>query len=303
MLLAVEGRSICLAHHGRSSWGAHIQFSYVAVTAALSSRQVTYASMTASTSWVQAAARRRPALVRPAGPVQGSYLADVLGPSLLIPLGLGLAFVPITILSVTGVTDREYGLASGMVNTSQQVGGALGLAALSTIATTRTNHLAATYHAIKRHSCAGPDRPSETSASDDLDSVGDAQAEHRGHGKAGLTGSRAERPRAEHIKARRRLIAGGRNRERAENQERDCDERCERAPNALTKNDASISLIKSRRPPQFTIVMSRTAAEHRQAWNRDPRRFLTSLNVYTSFTTTERSAAMIGPTQQPLGGG
>jgi MFS family permease len=79
-------------------------------------------------------------------PVRGSYLADVLGPSLLIALGLGLTFVPITILAETGVEDREYGLASGLVNTSQQIGGALGLAVLTTIATTRTNHFAAAHH-------------------------------------------------------------------------------------------------------------------------------------------------------------
>jgi EmrB/QacA subfamily drug resistance transporter len=79
-------------------------------------------------------------------PVHGSYLADLLGPSLLIALGLGLAFVPITILAETGVNDREYGLASGLLNTSQQVGGALGLAVLTTIATTRTKHLIASHH-------------------------------------------------------------------------------------------------------------------------------------------------------------
>jgi hypothetical protein len=54
--------------------------------------------------------------------------------------------VPITILSVSGVSDREYGLASGLVNSSQQIGGALGLAVLSTIVTTRTSHLLATHH-------------------------------------------------------------------------------------------------------------------------------------------------------------
>src|SRR5262249_57248735 len=81
-------------------------------------------------------------------PVDGSYLADLLGPSLLIALGLGFAFVPITILAETGVHDREYGLASGLLNTSQQVGGALGLAVLTTIATSRTNHLIASHHAL-----------------------------------------------------------------------------------------------------------------------------------------------------------
>ena len=83
-------------------------------------------------------------------PVRGAYLADVLGPSLLIALGLGIAFVAITILSVSGVKDREYGLASGLVNTSQQIGGALGLAVLSSIATTRTDDLAATGHPINQ---------------------------------------------------------------------------------------------------------------------------------------------------------
>jgi len=81
-------------------------------------------------------------------PVNGSYIADLLGPSLLIALGMGFAFVPITILAETGVRDREYGLASGLLNTSQQIGGALGLAVLTTIATTRTNHLLTSQHPI-----------------------------------------------------------------------------------------------------------------------------------------------------------
>jgi EmrB/QacA subfamily drug resistance transporter len=64
----------------------------------------------------------------------GTYLADILGPSLLAAVGLGFAFVPVTIAAVSGVEDREQGLASGLINTSQQVGGALGLAVLATIA-------------------------------------------------------------------------------------------------------------------------------------------------------------------------
>lgn len=60
----------------------------------------------------------------------GTYLGDLLGPSLLAALGLGFAFVPLTIAAVTGVEPDDAGLASGLINTSQQVGGALGLAIL-----------------------------------------------------------------------------------------------------------------------------------------------------------------------------
>jgi EmrB/QacA subfamily drug resistance transporter len=70
--------------------------------------------------------------------VGGSFLADILGPSLLAAAGLGLVFVSDTIAAVSGVPDREAGLASGLINTSQQVGGALGLAVLSTIANSVT---------------------------------------------------------------------------------------------------------------------------------------------------------------------
>ena len=65
----------------------------------------------------------------------GTFLSDILGPSLLAAFGLGFAFVPVTIAAVAGVRDRDQGLASGMINTSQQVGGALGLAVLSAIST------------------------------------------------------------------------------------------------------------------------------------------------------------------------
>ena len=71
--------------------------------------------------------------------VGGSFLADILGPSLLAAMGLGLGFVTTTIAAVSGVRAQEQGIASGLINTSQQIGGALGLAVLSTIATTRTH--------------------------------------------------------------------------------------------------------------------------------------------------------------------
>ncbi len=71
----------------------------------------------------------------------GSYLTDVLAPSLFVAAGLGAAFVPVTITAMAGVSPAETGLASGLVNTSRQMGGALGLAILATVATARTDSL------------------------------------------------------------------------------------------------------------------------------------------------------------------
>jgi EmrB/QacA subfamily drug resistance transporter len=71
----------------------------------------------------------------------GSFAADVLGPSVLAAIGLGLAFVSVTIAAVTGTKPHEAGLASGLINTAQQVGGALGLAILATVANSRTQSL------------------------------------------------------------------------------------------------------------------------------------------------------------------
>jgi len=70
--------------------------------------------------------------------VGGSYLGDLLPGFLLIAVGLGFSCVPISIAALAGIQPAEAGLASGLINTSQQIGGALGIAALSTIATSRT---------------------------------------------------------------------------------------------------------------------------------------------------------------------
>ncbi|CAL9408027.1 putative MFS-type transporter EfpA [Streptomyces sp. enrichment culture] len=67
-------------------------------------------------------------------PVDGTFLSDLLGPSVLIGTGLGLAFVPLTGLGVAGVEPRHSGVAGGLINTSRQVGGALGLAVLTSLA-------------------------------------------------------------------------------------------------------------------------------------------------------------------------
>ncbi|MFG2716174.1 MFS transporter [Streptomyces goshikiensis] len=64
----------------------------------------------------------------------GSYVADLLGPTVLVGLGLSIAFVQLTALAVDGVPQEDAGLAGGLVNTTRQVGGAIGLAALATLA-------------------------------------------------------------------------------------------------------------------------------------------------------------------------
>jgi EmrB/QacA subfamily drug resistance transporter len=70
-------------------------------------------------------------------PVDGSYASDLLGPLVLIGLGTGFSFVPISILALAGVAERDTGLASGLMNTTQQVGGAVGLAVAATLFTQR----------------------------------------------------------------------------------------------------------------------------------------------------------------------
>src|SRR4051794_16438097 len=70
--------------------------------------------------------------------VGGSYLVDLLPGFLLVAVGMGFSFVPISIAALAGVQPSEAGLASGLINTSQQIGGALGIAALSAVATSTT---------------------------------------------------------------------------------------------------------------------------------------------------------------------
>jgi EmrB/QacA subfamily drug resistance transporter len=79
----------------------------------------------------------------------GTYVADVLFPSMLVAVGLGLSFVTTTIAAVTGVEPARAGLASGLINTTQQVGGALGLAITATVANSTTRDAFASGERVK----------------------------------------------------------------------------------------------------------------------------------------------------------
>ena len=75
-------------------------------------------------------------------PVDGHYFWDLFPAFVLGGTGLGFSFVPVTIASLTGVDREDAGVASGLVNTSRQIGGAIGLAAVSTIAASASSSYA-----------------------------------------------------------------------------------------------------------------------------------------------------------------
>jgi MFS family permease len=75
------------------------------------------------------------------GPLHSEYVRDWLLPLVLLGVGGGLSFPVLTILAMSDATPSDAGLASGLLNTTTQVGGALGLAVLATLATTRTGQL------------------------------------------------------------------------------------------------------------------------------------------------------------------
>jgi EmrB/QacA subfamily drug resistance transporter len=85
-------------------------------------------------------------------PVHAHYTTDLLPSFLLIGVGIAVSFVAVTIASLAGVAPAQAGIASGLVNTSRQIGGAVGLAAITTIATTAAGHstsAAATTHGYR----------------------------------------------------------------------------------------------------------------------------------------------------------
>jgi MFS family permease len=82
--------------------------------------------------------------------VTSSYL-DLLGPLIVIALGMGFSFVPLTLTAVSGVRPHEAGLASALLNTMQQVGGALGLAVLATVAIDATKSKLISLHSASEN--------------------------------------------------------------------------------------------------------------------------------------------------------
>jgi hypothetical protein len=76
-------------------------------------------------------------------PVDGSYVSDLLPGMIVMSLGVGPMFVGVTTAANAGVPGDKAGLAASLINASQQLGGALGLAIFTAVATSRTNHLLA----------------------------------------------------------------------------------------------------------------------------------------------------------------
>src|SRR5262249_43505314 len=81
-------------------------------------------------------------------PTHGHYFWDLFPPLVLAGIGMALSFIPMTIAGLTGVQGPDAGVASGLINTSRQIGGAVGLAAVSTIAATYSKHYASTHAGV-----------------------------------------------------------------------------------------------------------------------------------------------------------
>jgi MFS family permease len=81
-------------------------------------------------------------------PVHGHFLANLAGPMLVAGAGTAFAFIPISIAALAGVKEQQAGLASGLLNTSQQIGGAIGIAIASSVAAGHTRALLHTGHTV-----------------------------------------------------------------------------------------------------------------------------------------------------------
>jgi EmrB/QacA subfamily drug resistance transporter len=86
------------------------------------------------------------------------YLPHVFGPEFFVGIGLGIMFVPMTLAATQGIPPQEAGLASGLINTSRQIGGAIGLAAMATVASSAASHHGPGQHAAAVALTRGYDR-------------------------------------------------------------------------------------------------------------------------------------------------
>lgn len=128
---------------------------YSPLQAGLALLPATLGSLVASLLAGKLVGRIGPRVLLTAGPLVGAggllwmaqlspgdgYLVHILVPSILVGLGLATCFVPMTMAGTGGVPVRDAGLASGLINTSRQVGAAIGLAGLATLAISRTDHV------------------------------------------------------------------------------------------------------------------------------------------------------------------
>ena len=95
-------------------------------------------------------------------PVEGQYFADLFPWFVLGGAGMGLSFVPVTIAGLSGVERSDAGVAAGLINTSRQIGGAIGIAAVSAIAATSTTHYAGAHAGISASSGVALDHGFQT---------------------------------------------------------------------------------------------------------------------------------------------
>jgi MFS family permease len=167
---AISGMFFFLTVFMQSVWG------YSALKTGLAYLPLTAAIMVASGAAAQLVSRTgaRPLLLAGAPAVAGgmywmsrlsehaSYAGAVLGPMLVIAVGLGLLFVPVTLVAMSRVADEESGVAASLRNTGQQADGSIGLAVLGTVAWTVVAH---SIHAATAHAAAAqaghPARPSQ----------------------------------------------------------------------------------------------------------------------------------------------
>jgi MFS family permease len=91
-------------------------------------------------------------------PAHAGYLLHIFGPLVISGIGIGMSFVPMTLAATTGVPPHQAGLASGLINTTRQMGGAVGLAAMATVAASTASHRSRGLATLDTALTAGYDR-------------------------------------------------------------------------------------------------------------------------------------------------